>query len=1672
MKHRCAGVLTVASVLLAAGGAFAAEDGLLFHASYDKTIRANVSAAGAPQGRPVKHKVTLVAGKIGKAMDIARGGCVEYRRAGHVQELEGTISFWFKTKFAGDERRGMWRIFFEIDPNHLQFYKSKDGSALRVAYKNFDYKADAVEADISHIKTDEWHQATLCWGKSRIALYLDGKLAEAKDTGGLVPFKSKVMKSNANGDIVIDELKIYDRPTKPLGDPYWVREHETFDLPEWTPKAVEVERDDDDPMKDAGDEHLIFYVPFDEGTKAALANGDAEIEIPEGAKLVKGKYGGAMDSGARPFRFKWKENLDPKEGTLSFWFFSRFSAHMPRPHRAVVFSIGGVNFEMAYWAGMFSMIGRDAATGRYTWAWQAASGGTLRHNQWNHVAAQWKDGKFRLRLNGQLSAMGRYPALAVPDFPYATLNCGRSAVIDDLRIYDKAVLPWLFGPIPFSTEYETHHFKWATPYAGPRTKALVLTDARFPVELSQRADFDVDTVNTVVCGYLHMEDYHGGKWGGVDIRGWIEKKIKEDPWDVLVIDPRGAKYINRTCADVITQRVEAGAGLVLVNGAAASADLADLCPVKTREKAVYEQHAIDRQLDHFITGSFDLSGALTQKVRIGDADGSAIAFAGETPVVVVRDTGKGRVVAFAWEYPLPNVSRYLSGEVRPDAPDRNPDFPTFDSREEYYALTIRAMLWSSRHTSPIILRKLDWNDDQLAVETSNSGAPVDAEVDVRVLDEHSQTVLATHQAKTVAGGDARMTLALPAGKLPGGVNRARVRLITDGKVLDFGQAVVNVSKSVTVAAVSMPKYVYAPGDAVNVEAAFEGDAAGARAVARLLDGRGRVLEEKEAAIGDGKASFSFDAGKVVFTAVARVEVDALVDDVRSDRGVQEFFVPRAPRWEDYTFATQWVGPYSVNWEEEAGRMSIAAGMDFMLTYGLPTNTAKAPDICEAKYLRPFVDVGIGVAPLCIIPSEVRMHHDRARTQWMSTLLQKPPAERTKEDLIRLVCYNDPAFLEKTRSFAEKAARAFRKYGPISYNLQDEMNYIRAKRFGEDAPDCCFCEHCMKKMRTWLKKEYGTLEALNAAWGSSFRSWDVVAPDTFLEAKGKGRYVSWSAHRRFNDISTRDLLAVSREGLRKEDSDAETQVSGTYDASAYSGMDWSEIYKVLESSNGYSNKAARGSLQGRFATEWSSASVNIPWTTGYNAPPHIQRYDVFSHALDGDMGSAWWWSRMLWREDYSTHKWGKTAMAATKVMHDGVARLMRETTSNPDRIAIHHSMASHRLNYALAGGTEKHFRYGRGGWAWLLKEVGFGYSLVDAEHVAEGRLSSRGFKVFIMPSSMAMSSREVAAVEEFARSGGIVIADYAPAIADERLVPAEGSALADLFGIASIGEDLSFDRTRTSLGLPVVERGIEPWTVNTVDKGRAIFVNLDMSDYLRDDGTFQALRNRTGEEAALKEKFLAVLADAGVRPNHSIRTAVGAMLSRTSSHTWVDGDALYVGLIKAGDPPKAIYDKKSGIFLGYEAGKGGEHNRAIDVSIAFDRPRHIYDSRTAEYLGKRSTVDRTIKEHDLTFLSCLPYMVASLDVVMAEAAMQGEDAALAVSVAGDAAAGKHIIRLEWFDPDGRTLDTYCRNYVAPDGKVNIRIKTALNERPGAHRLVFRDVATGIVKSVALRVTERR
>ena len=82
---------------------------------------------------------------------------------------------------------------------------------------------------------------------------------------------------------------------------------------------------------------------------------------------------------------------------------------------------------------------------------------------------------------------------------------------------------------------------------------------------------------------------------------------------------------------------------------------------------------------------------------------------------------------------------------------------------------------------------------------------------------------------------------------------------------------------------------------------------------------------------------------------------------------------------------------------------------------------------------------------------------------------------------------------------------------------------------------CYCEECEAGFRVWLQKKYGTLDALNAAWWSSFWSrtytaWEQIrAPRTDGEGTSiHGLCLDW---RRFNSDLWTDFIAAEVTAIR-------------------------------------------------------------------------------------------------------------------------------------------------------------------------------------------------------------------------------------------------------------------------------------------------------------------------------------------------------------------------------------------------------------------------------------------------------------------------------------------------------------------------------------------------------------
>lgn len=91
---------------------------------------------------------------------------------------------------------------------------------------------------------------------------------------------------------------------------------------------------------------------------------------------------------------------------------------------------------------------------------------------------------------------------------------------------------------------------------------------------------------------------------------------------------------------------------------------------------------------------------------------------------------------------------------------------------------------------------------------------------------------------------------------------------------------------------------------------------------------------------------------------------------------------------------------------------------------------------------------------------------------------------------------------------------FRKYSAaLAAKLAERYAsnpHVKCWHVSNEYGGTCYCENCEKAFRVWLRKKYGTLDAVNKAWntefwGHTFYDWEeIVAPNALGEGLWDGR----------------------------------------------------------------------------------------------------------------------------------------------------------------------------------------------------------------------------------------------------------------------------------------------------------------------------------------------------------------------------------------------------------------------------------------------------------------------------------------------------------------------------------------------------------------------------------------
>lgn len=128
---------------------------------------------------------------------------------------------------------------------------------------------------------------------------------------------------------------------------------------------------------------------------------------------------------------------------------------------------------------------------------------------------------------------------------------------------------------------------------------------------------------------------------------------------------------------------------------------------------------------------------------------------------------------------------------------------------------------------------------------------------------------------------------------------------------------------------------------------------------------------------------------------------------------------------------------------------------------------------------------------------------------------------------RHYCPNSPDYRRHTRDIAERLAARYAAHpGLVLWHVDNEYGCHNA---------ACYCDQCAAAFRAWLRRRYGDLDQLNAAWATAFWSqrygdWSEIDPPRRSTADNNPSHVL--DYRRFTSDSYLECFLEQKQILRK------------------------------------------------------------------------------------------------------------------------------------------------------------------------------------------------------------------------------------------------------------------------------------------------------------------------------------------------------------------------------------------------------------------------------------------------------------------------------------------------------------------------------------------------------------
>jgi|GEM_PF-1553812 len=721
---------------------------------------------------------------------------------------------------------------------------------------------------------------------------------------------------------------------------------------------------------------------------------------------------------------------------------------------------------------------------------------------------------------------------------------------------------------------------------------------------------------------------------------------------------------------------------------------------------------------------------------------------------------------------------------------------------------------------------------------------------------------------------------------------------------------------------------------------------------KLRDGAGRVLAKETRENVSGIIPFSMIPVLAPANIIAQVEVFLRRDNVLVDEAKASFTVaPTTRRKLNFVLWGSTKGHFYQRFDEfeKVGFNVLTGGFKPSL------DSVDSVRAVSEKSLR----ANMRIAPMS-------MH--RIALNKIDSIVRDPCLRSTKE-------------LTLMRKEIGETVEKYKDFSPFTYYSADENSLGHYNT----AHDLCQSPECLAAFRIEMKKKYGTLEALNSVWETTFASWEDVRPDTFSEANERDVYNAWADHRNFMMFAVSDTLKLMKKELVACDPHARLGFSGQLIANIHGAFNWLEALKVVDDPTAYLREND-GLVDLIRSIRRPGAGGAGAWISSNTSTlPHV-RWRYFNQIVNGLFSPSYWCGNyFIRRGDGQLSPEGEyVRKTLLEIRRSGLEQMFAEGHEKSAPITVVYSLPSlvaARISGETSAFTLSAFTQSFHGWTMLVRDMGFlPPRVLDSKALVT--VTPDEYPVLVLPMLQVLSDAEISVLERYVEAGGVLITDAQAGRYDafnrER---APGGTLEKLFGLrvtpavgSGDGSTVFYDKHALPLSAPggsVVQtsgdawgslRKISPETnfggmklagsdrevgkaffFKSLGKGKTLYLNVLLSEY-------PVLRSRNQAASAISEVMREVFVRLGIHPPHII--APGCTLAEYTG----DGNR-YFGLVQ----------------------------NAIDVpgqsELRFGEKVHLYDTLKHHYLAFTDQFTVALPVYEPCVLAALPKKLDSINVLM-------------------------------------------------------------------------------------------